>query len=148
MVRRLVRSKLSFLAPGNQFVNLANKYQPYHGYGAAHPFLWNRFVADYPHRVHTRSDWRYATEPPYHPEHQHYPKLTISACRRCGRTHCRWCGCIYQPWKRAAKDSDGSVFEKRRLHRVFRRQAKRAIQRELAGEEISHNFRVSGPWLD
>jgi hypothetical protein len=41
-----------------------------------------------------------------------------------------------------------SVYRKRLLHRAFRRQARRAITRELAGEEISHNFYVSGDWLD
>jgi hypothetical protein len=99
-------------------------------------------VAGYPRRVRTRSDWRYATEPPYHPEHQHAYYAVICDCRSCGRTHCRSCGCRYEPWKRRVKASNGS-YEKRRLHRVFRRQVKHALQRELAGEEMSHNFRVS-----
>ncbi|HEY7123832.1 MAG TPA: hypothetical protein VH540_07755 [Ktedonobacterales bacterium] len=139
---------LSFLLLGNQFVNLSNKYQPYHGYGSAHPWIWYGGSLGYPPRVRTLNGWHHAYKPPYHPDHQHYPKAIVSACCRCGRTHCRFCGCRYKPWKRRDKDSEGSVSEKQHLHRAFRRQSKRAIQRELAGEEISHNFRVYGTWLD
>lgn len=128
---------------GNQIVNLSNKYQPYHCYGSAHhSSLWYN-AAGYPHRVRTRSDWRYAILPLYHADHQYHPRAVIAYCRSCGRTHCRVCGCRYEPWKRRVKASTGTVFEKRRLHRAFRRQAKHALQRELAGEEVSHNFRVS-----
>ncbi len=122
-------------------MNISNKYQPYWCYGWIHPFLPYKGVTGYPRRVRTRSDWRYASEPPYHAAHQYHPRAVFAHCRRCGRTHCRACGCRYEPWKRRVKASSGSD-EKRRLHRAFRRQSKRAIQRELAGEEISHNFRV------
>lgn len=128
-------------------MNVSYKYQPYQGYGCAHPSLWYSSFG-YLLRVRTCSDWRYAQRQPYHPEHQHTRWDRYVLCRKCGRTHCIACGCRYQPWKRWAKDSAGSVYEKQRLHRLFRRQVKRAIQRELAGEEVSHNFWISGDWLD
>ena len=39
-------------------------------------------------------------------------------------------------------------YEKTRRHRVFRRLAKRAIWRELKGDDdVSHNFYFGGDWL-
>jgi hypothetical protein len=35
------------------------KYQPYRGYGCAHPHLWYGPRAIPPRRLRTRSDWRY-----------------------------------------------------------------------------------------
>jgi len=101
------------------------KYQPYHGYGFAHPWLWYGIWASTPKRVRTRNGWR-------HP----IPRRELWIRR-------------YQPWKRHDKDSNASVYEKKRVHRIFRRRAKFAIYRELAGDDnVSHNFIVSGDYLD
>ncbi len=127
------------------------KYQPYHGYGCAHPFLW--YFASESRRVRTRSDWRYPRPAPVCDiTHQARGRYAVERCPGCGHVHCRVCGCD-QPWKRPAKSSKHSVFEKRLTHRLFRRMARNAIARELrdpggAGAAVSHAFIVSGDYLD
>lgn len=102
-------------------------YQPYQGYGSAHPFLWYCDAAC-PKRLRTRSDWRYPSSPPSAEVYDWRP---------------------YTPWKRWAKDSAASVYEKQRTHRVFRRRARLAIWRELGGDEgVSHHFIAVGDYLD
>lgn len=131
-------------------MNLSGKYQPYKGYGKGKPWYWYR-GGSVARRIRTKGDWVWESEPPVcgyscrwlstrHGER-------IEFCVRCGKVHCYWCGC-YRPWKKWVK-TGASTFEKRKLHHDFRRQAKALIRRELHGEEdISHNFYVSGDWLD
>ena len=113
-------------------MNYANKYQPYRGYHAK-PWLSYGFPG-YGRRIRTRSDWHYDWRPRYF--RISFPGMTVREDNQ------RWAF-----WHRAS-DNGGSVYEKRLAHRTFRRWAKRAIQRELAGEEVSQNFRYSGTWLD
>lgn len=113
-------------------MNYANKYQPYQGYHAK-PWL-SYGPPGYGRRIRTRSDWHYDRRP----RRFCIGKIAWRA-RSDGR---RWAF-----WHRSSDDG-GSVYEKRLAHRTFRWWAKQAIQRELAGEEISHNFRYYGNWLD
>ena len=128
------------------------KYQPYRGYGRK-PWLGYHWPG-YGRRVRTRGDWRWEQRPRNHSAHAWSlsPRADERPCRRCGRVHCRMCGC-HQPWKRWDKDSAASVYEKRRAHRTFRRRAQRAIGTELAcadpdDADVSHAFRYYGTWLD
>jgi hypothetical protein len=134
--------------------NLRVKYQPYKGYGHK-PWLSYR-EPHYPLRIKTKHDWRWRCVLPHHQinhEYVHYcrkpPLPTPPAfCRRCGRVHCYDCGC-WKPWKKHDKNSNASNYEKQLVHRAFRRAVKDAIRRELDGDDaISHNFFVSGDWLD
>jgi hypothetical protein len=101
------------------------KYQPYWGYGCAHPWIWYGVWPRVPKRVRTRNGWR-------------HPFTDNDLWRR-----------HQAPWKRSDKDSIHSVYEKKRVHRIFRRRAKLAIYRELMGDDhVLHNFRVSGNYLD
>lgn len=123
------------------------KYQPYQGYHYAQPHLWYSDAVP-PKRIRTKGDWRYPSKTPdhYHNDHR-FRAPHIEQCRGCGKVHCYWCHCD-QPWKRWAHNSNDARHEKQLAHRTFRKQAKRLIQRELAGEEVSHNFIYSGDWLD
>jgi hypothetical protein len=124
------------------------KYQPYKGY---HHKPWLSYgPPGYPRRVKTRHDWVWCKVPRRHEEplqwwtHSH----EAEACRRCNRMHCPICGC-WQPWKKWDKNSDAANYQKRLVHRAFRRLARIAICRELAGDDgVSHAFYVSGEWLD
>lgn len=113
-------------------MNRSNKYQPYQGYDKK-PWL-GYGLPGYGRRIRTRSDWRYDWRP-----WRFCTGELMGYARSDGR---RW---LF--WHRSS-DNGGSVYEKRLAHRMFRRWAKQAIQRELAGEEISHNFRYCGNWLD
>ncbi len=113
-------------------MNTANKYQPYWGYHAK-PWL-SYGEPGYGKRIRTRSDWHYDCRP-----WRSAAGEVWGHARSEGR---RW------PFWRRDENSDGSVSEKKLAHRMFRRWAKRAIRRELDGEEVSHNFRYSGDWLD
>jgi hypothetical protein len=113
-------------------VNPPYKYQPYQGYHAK-PWL-SYGLPGYGRRIRTRGDWHYDRRPWRCP----LSKYTAGE-RSDGR---RWAF-----WHRS-KDNGGSVFEKRLAHRAFRRLVKHAISRELAGEEVSHNIRYCGNWLD
>jgi hypothetical protein len=111
-------------------LNSANKYQPYQGYGYTQP--WRRRIYSYGQpgygrRIRIRSDWHYDYRP------WRFDTGEVVAYFRAADR--RW------PFWRRPKDSGGSVYEKRLAHRAFRRLAKQAIQRELDGEEVSHNFR-------
>lgn len=102
------------------------KYQPYRGYGCAHPWYWYVCSPNVPTRVRTRSDWR----------------LNIPAWDylydEANAQH-------YRPFSRRSR----SVFEKRRVHRAFRQRVKAALRAELCGDDaVSHNFRFYGDWLD
>jgi hypothetical protein len=125
------------------------KYQPYKGYHHK-PWLSYR-CPEYPQRIKTRHDWRWRMLPrPHTLAHEFYGsgRRGVQRCRHCGKVHCLACGC-WQPWKKHDKDSDSANYEKRLVHRAFRRQAKEAIRRELCGDDaISHAFYVSGDWLD
>jgi hypothetical protein len=114
-------------------VNYANKYQPYRGYHAK-PWL-SYGQPGYGRRIRTRSDWHYDRRP---------WRYRLSKSARAGE---RSDGRRWAFWHRAS-DNGGSVYEKCLAHRAFRRLAKQAIQRELAGEDTSHNFRYCGDWLD
>lgn len=134
-------------------MNLSGKYQPYKGYGKGKPWYWyGRWRNGVPRRVKTRGDWVWAYSKSYHRvEWCHYWIVRDGPdeqfCNQCGFVHCMHCGCN-RFWKKWV-DTGASTFEKRKLHRDFRRQAKALIRRELDGEEdISHNFYVSGDWLD
>ena len=129
--------------------NYANKYQPYHGYGCAHPFIWYGNIGPCPVRVRTRGDWRWNVRPRVCAEfHMPHWRERMEWCDQCGIVHCAWCGC-YAPWHRPDKSSNGSRYEKRLAHRTFRRWARHAIVRELRGDDaVSHNFRYCGDWLD
>ena len=113
-------------------MNYANKYQPYQGYHAK-PWL-SYGPPGYGRRIRTRSDWHYDRRP-WH--------LRIGMPLRRARSE----GRKWAFWHRSSDDG-GSVYEKRLAHRTFRRWAKQAIQSELVGEEVSHNFRYYGNWLD
>lgn len=124
------------------------KYQPYHGYGTTQSY----WATNNPTRIRTRSDWRPPHEPPYSMHRWHafrsWYVWEITLCDRCGKVHCDYCRC-YRPWTRWPKRSNNSRFEKRDIHRRFRRLAKHAIWDELtSGEPVSHAFRVSGDYLD
>jgi hypothetical protein len=114
-------------------VNYANKYQPYQGYGYTQP--WRRHISGfdppgYGRRICTRSDWHYDFRP------WRFPTGEVAEYFRVKDR--RW------PFWRRPKSSSGTVYQKRLVHRKFRRLAKQALQRELAGEEVSHNFRCCG----
>ena len=113
-------------------MNCSNKYQPYQGYDKK-PWL-GYGLPGYGRRIRTCGDWHYDCRPS-----QYYLSKYPMGVRPDGQ---RW-----GFWQRSS-DNGGSVYEKRLAHRMFRRWAKRAIQRELAGEEISHTFRYCGNWLD
>lgn len=122
------------------------KYNPYWGYGSTIPGYWYRN----PKRIRTRSDWRPDHDEPdiYHGEHVGRYAARDQWCKRCQKVHCYYCHCD-QPWKRSRKSSGDSVYEKRDVHRRFRLAARNAIRRELAGDDnVMHNFRISGDWLD
>lgn len=136
---------MSFPTSGNQRV----KYQPYKGY---HHKSWLSYGEPYyPLRIKTKHDWQWRRLLPRHEvshELRAYNLPSNEPCRHCQKVHCRMCGC-WQPWKKYDKDSADANYEKRLVHRAFRRQTKDAIRRELAGDDaISHNFPVSGDWLD
>lgn len=109
-------------------MNDANKYQPYRGYHAR-PWL-SYGLPGYGRRIRTRSDWHYD----YRPWRRATGEVAL-AVRPDGR---RW------PFWRRPKSSSGTAYQKRLAHRAFRRLAKQAIQRELAGEEVSHTIRYCG----
>lgn len=106
-------------------MNIAGKYQPYRGYGCARPWNWYYSYPNIPRRVRTRGDWRLDT-----------PLVDED-------------GDANAFWHRPFVGRRDSIYEKRLAHRVFRRRAKAAIRRELAGDDaVSHNFRYYGDWLD
>ena len=113
-------------------MNYANKYQPYQGYHAK-PWL-SYGLPGYGKRIRTRSDWHYD----WRPRRCRFG-LSVVYARSEGR---RWAF-----WHRFS-DNGGSVYEKHLAHRTFRRRTKTAIRRDLAGEEVSHNFCYYGDWLD
>jgi hypothetical protein len=125
------------------------KYQPYKGY---HHKPWLSYWAPYyPRRIKTRHDWHWRHLPAQHTlahETRNPGRRGSGFCGRCGKTHCWECGC-WQPWKKYDKDSNAANYEKRVVHRAFRRQARAAIRRELWGDDaVSHAFYISGDWLD
>jgi hypothetical protein len=110
-------------------VHPANKYQPYQGYGRAWPW-YGHGSADYGRRVRTRSDWHYDVHPWRTPTGEVWEGVHSE-----GRRWPFW----YRP-----KNSSGTIYQKRLVHRAFRRLAKQAIRRELGGEEVSHTIRSCG----
>lgn len=105
-------------------MNYANKYQPYQGY---HTKPWLSYdQPGYGRRIRTRSDWHYDRCP--------WRLDTGGIWWRPRSEGRRWAF-----WNRRGDYS--LAYSKQVAHRTFRRQAKRAIQRELAREEVSHNFR-------
>lgn len=140
-------------------MNTANKYSPYQGYGNGKPWYWYHYRHAFvpPTREHTRGDWvwKRSKRDNFYEGYVHYTSRysgrvlthTAERCNRCGKDHCSWCGCEHF-WKKYSR-TRGSTFEKRDVHRRFRRQTKHAIWRELMGDDdVSHNFFVSGDWLD
>lgn len=104
------------------------KYQPYHGYGTARPWNWYYcYPNPYPRRIRTRGAWRLDA-----------PRFD----ERDGEPLAFWKVCIFN-------NRRGSVYEKRKAHRVFRRRSRDALRRELRGDDnVSHNARYYGDWLD
>jgi len=109
-------------------VNYANKYQPYQGYNKD-PWL-SYGLPGYGRRIRTRNDWYYDRGPSWYFLSRYKMPGTRSEGRRWAFWHC-------------PKNSSGTVYQKRLAHRAFRRLAKQAIRRELAGEEVSHIIRSS-----
>lgn len=103
------------------------KYQPYRGYGTAHPWYWYYcYPRPYPRRLRTRSDWRLDV-----------PLLDNLT------------GEPTAFWLRPFSGRRESRYQKQVAHRSFRREAKRLIAQELAGrDDVSQAFRFCGDWLD
>ncbi|MGZ6281748.1 MAG: hypothetical protein ACXWQ5_00450 [Ktedonobacterales bacterium] len=139
-------------------MNVSNKYDPYQGYGYGKPWYWYRTaVYGAPRRKKTKSDWvwHFPKRQEYWEGLIHYSSVysnrriyhTDEYCKHCGKSHCLYCGCAR--WWKKWISTGGSTYEKKDAHRRFRRQAKYAIWRELKGDDdVSHNFYVSGDWLD
>ncbi len=134
-------------------MNTSGKYQPYRGTGKGKPWYWyGRWHIGAPRRVRIKGDWMWAWDKGEHRiEWCHYWVVRqgpdIRFCNGCSRVHCMHCGCnlFWKKWVNTA----GSTYEKTKAHRAFRRRAKDAIRRELAGDDaVSHNFPVYGDWLD
>ena len=131
------------------------KYQPYRGYGRGKPWYWYRRFRSRggaPRRVRTKGDWRWNVLPPRCEDAWDWARRpnahgTITHCRWCGKNHCSGCDC-YTPWDKLVC-TGGSTYRKQLAHRTFRRWARDAIRRELAGDDsVSHAFRYCGDWLD
>lgn len=116
------------------------QYQPYRGYGYAHPGYWNR--SGPPTRLRTRSasllNWYFGWCWECWAHHAYAERQALPAHAHRG-----------DAWWQQPHASTSSVFQKRLVHRQFRAQAKRLIARELAGDEaVSHAFRICGDYLD
>lgn len=106
-------------------------YQPYRGYGTAHPWYWYACYPNPLRRVRTRSDWR----------------LDIPPVDDDGDENA--------VWQRPFSNRRESAYQKRLAHRRFRRRVRLALRDELtlraSGDDypaISHRFRYYGDWLD